>query len=109
MSESETMGRHDSVERPRMNNRHNDADLLVLIPLDPLTIVNGAPVAEGCLVEGPIVMAGTIRETCPACKTVHLKLVLRQKHVKQEHVFCEQCTRCFDARYPDGSSALLID
>lgn len=109
MSESEAMGRHDSVERQRIDNRHNDADFLVLIPLDPSTIVDCEAVAEGCLVEGPIVMAGAIRETCPVCKTVHLKLVLRQMHVKQAHVFCEQCTRCFDARYPDGSSALLMD
>jgi len=34
--------------------------------------------------------------------------VLRYAHVIRNHLFCPQCTRCFDARYPDGSSALTF-
>jgi transcription elongation factor Elf1 len=52
---------------------------------------------------------GAMRELCPRCRTNHLKLVLRQKHVSQSHLFCEVCDQCFDARYLDGTSALAID
>jgi len=52
---------------------------------------------------------GAMRELCPSCKSNHLKLVLRQKHVRHAHLYCENCEKCFDARNSDGSSALELD
>ncbi|MBV8666771.1 MAG: hypothetical protein JO269_09830 [Burkholderiaceae bacterium] len=52
---------------------------------------------------------GAMRELCPACKSGHLKLVLRQKRVHRAHLYCAACDKCFDARYPDGASALELD
>lgn len=51
---------------------------------------------------------GSVRETCPKCETVHLSLILRQKMVRREHLFCAECGRCFGAFYPDGSCALSL-
>lgn len=107
MSESETMSKQYTVESPAGEKRRGDTNFL-LVPLDPQTVVDGRPVGDGCYLADSIVMTGSVRETCPECKTVHLKLVLRQMHVKKAHLFCEQCTRCFDAVYADGSPALLI-
>ena len=53
--------------------------------------------------------AGPMRELCPHCMSNHLNLVLRQKRVQYAHLFCECCNRCFEAKYPDGSSALDLD
>jgi hypothetical protein len=55
-----------------------------------------------------LVSFGSVRETCPKCKTVHLSLILRQKLVRREHLFCAQCGSCFSAHYPDGSCALSL-
>ena len=55
-----------------------------------------------------LVSFGIVRETCPKCKTVHLNLILRQKMVRREHLFCAECGRCFSAHYPDGSCALSL-
>lgn len=108
MSESETIDEHHATETAPADKRQYDTNLFVLIELDPMTVVDCEPVAGGCYLAEPIVMSGEMRETCPVCKTAHLKMVLRQKRVKQAHMFCEQCTRCFDACYPDGTSALSI-
>ena len=78
----------------------------MLIQLDPATLVDCVRVEDGYLADD-IVTAGEMRETCPECKTTHLKLVLLQKGVKRAHMFCEKCTRCFDVCYASGSSALL--
>ena len=52
---------------------------------------------------------GAMRELCPHCQTSHLKLVLRQKRVRRSHLFCDACSRCFDARYLDGTPALEME
>lgn len=51
---------------------------------------------------------GSVRERCPKCQTGHLKLVLRQSAVRMAHLFCADCTSCFDAHYPNGAPALTI-
>jgi len=51
---------------------------------------------------------GTVREVCPKCQRGGLKLVLRQSSVRIAHLFCADCTSCFDAQYPDGAPALTI-
>ena len=93
---------------PAPDHRQCSTETLVLVQLDPATAVDCVRIVNGYLADD-IVMSGAMRETCPVCKTVHLKMVLRQMHVKRAHMFCEQCTRCFDARYQDGSPALSID
>ena len=59
--------------------------------------------------EDGVYSAGAMRELCPHCRTNHLKLILRQKRVRQPHLFCEVCDKCFDARYLDGKSALSLE
>ena len=55
-----------------------------------------------------LITFGTVRECCPACQTIHLRLVLRQRRVRVAHLFCAQCQGCFDAHYTNGDSALTI-
>lgn len=96
-----------ATSSPIPEHRHDNAELLYLVLLDPATVVDCKRTPNGYVADD-IVVTGPMREVCPVCETVHLKLVLRQTHVKRAHMFCEQCTRCFDARYPDGSPALSI-
>jgi NAD-dependent dihydropyrimidine dehydrogenase PreA subunit len=90
-----------------LEKRHSDLAMpaLLLVELDPATIVDGVR-SDGAYATGDISTSGRVRETCPACDGVHLQLVLRQKNVYAEHLFCPQCTRCFDACLADGASAL---
>lgn len=88
-----------------LSQRKNDGELLILVPLDPSEVIDGIAVENGLLADD-VMLLGDMRETCPACRTVHLKMVLRQPKVKRAHLFCQQCTRCFDGRYADGSPAL---
>jgi hypothetical protein len=81
--------------------------VLTLIELNPSTITEGKRVGNGYQTPDTTT-TGAMRETCPVCKDVNLQLVLRQEHVKIAHLFCTKCTRCYDARYPDGSCALSI-
>lgn len=81
--------------------------MLTLMELDPTLVLDGKRVEQGFLAPDPGLF-GAMRETCPSCGDVHLQLVLRQQQVKLAHLFCPQCTRCFDARYPDGSPALTL-
>ncbi|GGC69961.1 hypothetical protein [Undibacterium terreum] len=87
--------------------REKRAPFFTLIEMDPRDLVSGIEREEGYLSED-ITPAGTMRETCPHCPGNALLLVLRYKQVKRSHLFCEQCTRCYDALYPDGTSALAI-
>lgn len=82
--------------------------LFALAELDPRQVVAGVRVAAG-FVAADVFPVGQMRETCPYCTDVPLQLVLRANHVIRTHLFCEQCTRCFDAIDPDGNSALLFD
>lgn len=88
-------------------SRHADAMMpaLTLVELDPATIVCGEAFAAMYLAED-VRTCGEMRETCPHCKGVHLHLVLRQKDVRVAHLFCAGCTRCYDACFSDGASAL---
>ncbi len=78
---------------------------LVLVEIDPLAIVAGER-HDNIYVAPDVHTQGDMRETCPECKNVHLKLVLRQDDVRAAHLYCAQCLRCFDARFADGSPAL---
>ena len=97
----------DTSESLAMNHRKNDVPLLLLVEIAPSEAVDCVRVADGYLA-GDIVVTGAMRELCPACQTEHLKLVLRQEYVKRAHMFCERCTRCFDARYLDGTPAFAL-
>ena len=89
------------------NQRLSGTANFSLVELDPSDVVQGVPTEAGF--EAPNVQtAGTMREKCPYCQHAALHLVLRYAHVIRNHLFCPQCTRCFDARYPDGSSALTF-
>ncbi len=109
MNQSEQKPAQPSA-RDIAQNKRKDATLqpvLTLIELDPSTIIEGVRVADGYLAKDTATF-GVMREICPACKDSHLQLVLKQGHVKIAHLFCAKCTRCYDARYPDGTCALSI-
>jgi hypothetical protein len=91
---------------PFPDKRRNRLTPLLLNQLDPCDIVDGVLMSAGYLGHD-FVIAGEMRETCPECKTIPLQLVLLQPGVKRAHMLCPTCTRCFDACYEDGSSALL--
>ena len=77
-----------------------------LAELDPQCVVDGERTGAGYQADD-VVSSGAMREVCPACAGVPLQLVLRYGRVIRTHLFCTHCTRCFDAVYPDGSSALM--
>ncbi|HEX7642852.1 MAG TPA: hypothetical protein VF472_11655 [Burkholderiaceae bacterium] len=93
------------------NAGRNDHRSLASTPLSLIEIerakVVDTIVEESADPEG-VYSVGAMRELCPHCRTNHLKLVLRQKRVRQSHLFCEVCDKCFDARYLDGTSALAV-
>jgi DNA-directed RNA polymerase subunit M/transcription elongation factor TFIIS len=91
----------------RTDNRKS-MDLFSLIEIDRSSAVDSVRLDDGYETDG-VFASGEMREVCPQCQANHLKLVLRQKRVRYAHLFCECCSKCFDARYPDGSSALILD
>lgn len=78
-----------------------------LLELPPQEVVSGTLVADGFQADD-VTPAGDMRETCPHCTGMTLKLVLRRDHVIRPHLFCPQCTRCFDAIDANGASALTF-
>ncbi|MBC7859293.1 MAG: hypothetical protein H7Z39_11060 [Burkholderiaceae bacterium] len=96
----------DLTRRPR--NRIIDAPALVLVQLDPTEVVDGVPLEDDGYLADDFMIQGEMRETCPACPTEHLQMVLRQDNVKRAHLFCQRCTRCYDASYPDGTPAFAM-
>ena len=86
---------------------------LNLIEIERSTVVDAVRLDDGqefAASEADAVFAvGEMRELCPRCQIVHLKLILRQKRVRQSHLFCDACEKCFDARYLDGTPALDIE
>lgn len=90
----------------RSSMRVGGPALFALKELNPEQVVDGEPVAAGLFSEDAL-MVGKMREKCPYCDDVPLQLVLRYRRVIRSHLYCEKCTRCFDAVYPDGSSALV--
>ena len=95
--------------RPRADpgKRVTQSQRLSLVELDPRQVVDGVVVASG-FKANDVAAVGEMRETCPYCGGLPLQLVLRHGHVIRSHLVCKTCTRCFDATYSDGSSALTI-
>ena len=87
------------------NTRAGEGTPLILEELDPRWVVDGVAV-NGALMAPDVQPVGKMRETCPHCPGQPLQLVLRYGPVIRSHLFCEHCTRCFDAKFADGSSAL---
>lgn len=87
------------------HSRQADALPLILTELDPLHVIESPPQNEQPV---DLVTFGTVREVCPKCRQGGLKLILRQSSVRVAHLFCADCTTCYDARYPDGAPALTI-
>jgi hypothetical protein len=92
--------------RQNPERRVKDETSFSLVQVDPREVVRGVRAAAGLLVKN-VATVGKMREMCPHCNTP-LQLVLRYKDVIRTHLYCEECTRCFDARYPDGNSALTL-
>jgi hypothetical protein len=90
------------------DNRNRNMGPFTLIEIDRANVVDQIRGSDMHVAES-IFATGPMRELCPHCMTNHLKLVLRQKRVRHAHLFCQSCNRCFDARYPNGSSALSLD
>ena len=98
---SSSSGKPDSRRMPA------GATSFSLFEVPPQLVVKGV-VLEDVLLAEDVTPVGQMRETCPYCGGVPLQLVLRSDHVILPHLFCEQCTRCFEATYPDGRSALMF-
>lgn len=107
MNDSDSIADQVATDTLRENQRQIDTLLVTLIGLNPSAVVDGVPLQDGYLAHD-IAYAGEMREVCPVCQDTHLQLVLRQKFVKRPHMFCPQCTRCFDGCYADGSPALAF-
>ncbi len=104
MDTAQELAQRSQFEAERRNPR---APLFTLAELDPREVVAGVTMSNGYQAEEPV-SSGTMREVCPYCVAAPLKLILRYKNVKRSHLFCSHCTRCFDALYPDGTSALAV-
>jgi len=96
-----------TVMSPAVEHRNANVMMpaLILMELDPSVVVAGERLGD-IYIADEVSTHGKMRETCPVCTGRHLQLVLRQKEVRIAHLFCVQCTRCFDACLADGSSAL---
>jgi hypothetical protein len=90
---------------PHTSRRCAPEEPLVLSELNPRAVVDHLD-DEGQPLH--VLTFGTVREVCPKCRTGHLTLVLRQSAVRIAHLFCADCTSCFDAHYPNGTPALTI-
>jgi hypothetical protein len=90
---------------PRRRHPHGTDEHLVLSEMDPDSVIDHLEPPDAGV---ELITFGSVRETCPNCPGSHLKLVLRQRRVRLAHLFCSGCQSCFDARYPNGKSALTI-
>ena len=82
-----------------------DAPSLLLVELNPLTVIDGERLDDTYLAED-VSAIGSMREFCPHCREGQLQLVPRQDSVRVAHLFCYHCTRCFGALLEDGTPAL---
>ncbi|MFZ6742229.1 hypothetical protein ACO0LC_03275 [Undibacterium sp. JH2W] len=98
------LSQQQDIYSERRNVRAPD---FILLQLDPRDVIEGVMLKEGFQSEDAP-SAGNMREHCPHCSGVQLQLILRYKFVKRSHLFCSSCTRCYDALYPDGTSALAL-
>ncbi|MFZ6771539.1 hypothetical protein ACO0LB_02365 [Undibacterium sp. SXout7W] len=87
--------------------RHQRAPDFTLIELTQEEVIDPVMLDHGYHSEDAV-SVGDMREHCPGCSGVALQLILRYKFVKRSHLFCPCCGRSYDARYPDGTSALAI-
>jgi hypothetical protein len=101
MTLRETMSPPQQHATPTPRQRRNDPD----DTLNPRMVVDHVD-DEGLPLH--VLTFGSVREFCPKCQSGHLKLVLRQSSVRVAHLFCADCTSCFDAHYPNGTPALTI-
>ncbi len=94
----------DTIDPATRRHHSADEEALILKQIDPATVIDqsGSPEALQLL------SFGAMREACPVCKDVHLRLVLRQANVHAEHLLCPKCGACFDAHFADGRSAFSI-
>lgn len=90
------------------DNRSHNMQPFTLLKISRASVVDQIRSDDG-QASDLVFASGLLRELCPYCLANHLNLVLRQKHVRYAHLFCDCCHTCFDARYPDGSSALALD
>ena len=97
-------GNAQPVDAGRRHHAANE-DSLILRELDPGDVIDQLA-RDGDNIEA--VSFGSVRETCPYCRTSHLRLVLRQESVRIAHLFCVDCESCFDACYTNGTPALTI-
>lgn len=74
-----------------------------LVELDRHLVLAQSVPDSGIMMQEDVVSAGRMRELCPYCGDVPLQLALLSKHVIRSHLYCDKCTRCFDAIYSDGS------
>lgn len=81
--------------------------LFSLIELHPQLVMDGEVLGR-VFDADPVVSSGSTREQCLHCPGAPLQLVLRQNRVIRPFLFCERCTRCYDAVDDDGNSALLL-
>lgn len=102
------MEANPSSNSKRSDHRNKNTGNFSLVEIDRSNVVDSIRLDDGFEPDG-VFATGEMRELCPYCKITHLKLVLRQKRVRHAHLFCEYCDKCFDARNPDGSSALELD
>jgi hypothetical protein len=99
--------KQQSQQKNYSERRNRTGAFFTLKQVAPWEVVDGVMLEQGYASEDAI-PSGKMREVCPYCSNVPLALILRYRHVKRAHLFCENCTRCFDALYPDGTSALAV-
>jgi len=97
-----------SSGRSESDPRNSSMQPFTLLQIDRATVVDQVKLDDGYVSEF-VLATGPMRELCPHCMANHLNLVLRQKHVRHAHLYCDCCKTCFDARYPNGTSALELD
>lgn len=90
---------------PHPTRQRADCPPLILTELSFLQVVDCDPENSE---PQDILTFGTVREPCPKCLQGGLKLILRQSSVRVAHLFCVDCTTCYDAQYADGAPALTI-
>lgn len=93
----------DAAEERGQNLRRGLAAPFSLVELDPHLVLAVSAPDSGIMAQEDAVSAGRMRELCPYCGDVPLQLALLSKHVTRPHLYCDKCTRCFDAVYSDGS------
>jgi hypothetical protein len=96
-----------ALQNPAPRQRAGRGASFALLEVPPQLVVDGELVDGGLLAQD-VTPVGQMRETCPYCLDVPLQLVLRSDHVILPHLFCQRCTRCFEATDPDGRWALMF-